>query len=520
MTNARNDSIKVEVLFTTDLNKKLPVNVTVSPKATVSPKSGESVDFSDGFEAYTVTAENGKIRKYNVIVTKAKNTVANITSFKVAGQTKDEEIDPAAGTVKIEVLNSTDLASLAPEITVSDKATLDPVSGTKRSFSTPQTYKVTAEDGTTKDWTVMVTKAAANTKAEIEMFMFDGLVGNNAEITGDTAVAEAKPGTDLKNLIPDIIVSAGATFEPAKEIPQNFSKGPVIYKVTSEDGKISKKWKITVVVAKPSKTIKVSKVIMNDQEAVIDSVAHTIRLQVAADVLLNSIKFGGMYVDCQKMVPNIDEGDTLDFSDGAIKFTLVAQDTTVTEKWTIAVFHPMIEDLTKAVIGKGEGVEHALARQVILSPVFWGYVGSLSDPVALKKWKGVKADQIADSTGYIDRKIGKQIGVKRAGVLYALGKNDDGKITVTEYAEMPKDADAQPTDTKVAGAKFEGADTEHLQGEYEYIFPISTPSTCPPPSPCPSVNAYDAGDQQSGGGEEEINFPTTPVPVWPAEMPI
>jgi hypothetical protein len=47
--------------------------------------------------------------------------------------------------------------ALAPVIEVSEKATVNPASGTARDFTAPATYTVTAEDGSVQDYTVTVT---------------------------------------------------------------------------------------------------------------------------------------------------------------------------------------------------------------------------------------------------------------------------------------------------------------------------------------------------------------------------
>ena len=59
-------------------------------------------------------------------------------------------------TITLQVPFGTDRTNLAPTYTVSPGATGSPPSGTARNFSTPQTYTVTAEDLTTKTYTVTV----------------------------------------------------------------------------------------------------------------------------------------------------------------------------------------------------------------------------------------------------------------------------------------------------------------------------------------------------------------------------
>lgn len=60
--------------------------------------------------------------------------------------------------ISIEVPTGTDLTNLAPTYTVSPGASGSPVSGTPRNFTTPQTYTITAEDLSTREYTVTVTE--------------------------------------------------------------------------------------------------------------------------------------------------------------------------------------------------------------------------------------------------------------------------------------------------------------------------------------------------------------------------
>ncbi len=64
-----------------------------------------------------------------------------------------------ADTVLLDVPVGTDRMALAPTFTLSPGATASPVSGTSRNFTAAQTYTVTAQDGSTKAYTVTVTEA-------------------------------------------------------------------------------------------------------------------------------------------------------------------------------------------------------------------------------------------------------------------------------------------------------------------------------------------------------------------------
>ncbi|GHU16906.1 hypothetical protein FACS1894163_07120 [Spirochaetia bacterium] len=77
-----------------------------------------------------------------------------ITAF-VIGLKQAEINDPV---ITIALPQGTDVTNLAPRITVSEKASVSPASGVARDFSESSViYTVTAEDGTTKDYIVIVT---------------------------------------------------------------------------------------------------------------------------------------------------------------------------------------------------------------------------------------------------------------------------------------------------------------------------------------------------------------------------
>ena len=89
------------------------------------------------------------------------STSKDILTFGANVPGSSAVINTAAGTVEWTVPYSTSLTSLAPAYTVSAMASGVPASGTVRNFSTPQTYTITAQDGSTKVYTV--TAAVDNT---------------------------------------------------------------------------------------------------------------------------------------------------------------------------------------------------------------------------------------------------------------------------------------------------------------------------------------------------------------------
>lgn len=66
------------------------------------------------------------------------------------------EIDESHRTITLNIPDKTITSGLAPVIKVSPSSTVSPVSGASQDFSNPVTYTVTGEDGSTKDYTVVV----------------------------------------------------------------------------------------------------------------------------------------------------------------------------------------------------------------------------------------------------------------------------------------------------------------------------------------------------------------------------
>ena len=147
-------SIRLTVPYATDITALTPV-IKVSADATVAPASGESRDFSTP-QTYTVTARDGVAKRYVVTVKKAGVSEAKeILTFTLPGA---RSIAVAPGRVAVRVPAATDVTALVPVFTLSPFATAVPASGTARDFTRPQSYTVTAQDGSSQTVTVSVVK--------------------------------------------------------------------------------------------------------------------------------------------------------------------------------------------------------------------------------------------------------------------------------------------------------------------------------------------------------------------------
>ncbi|QCK16756.1 DUF5018 domain-containing protein [Mangrovivirga cuniculi] len=87
------------------------------------------------------------------------NDSNDITSFVFNDLSPAVSATISGTTITAEVPYDADITSLTPTIEVSDAASVSPASGTTIDFTNPVTFTVTAEDGTTQDYTATITVA-------------------------------------------------------------------------------------------------------------------------------------------------------------------------------------------------------------------------------------------------------------------------------------------------------------------------------------------------------------------------
>ena len=143
---------------TADITKLIP-SISVSLKAKVLPDSGKVQDFTNEV-TYSVTAEDGTKVDYKVMVSRTKFSGKDITEFSFADFSPAiiAKIDPTTKTITATVPATADLTKLKPTLKLSDRATVNPVSGTVVDFSKAVNFTVTAEDAGTQVYAVTVVK--------------------------------------------------------------------------------------------------------------------------------------------------------------------------------------------------------------------------------------------------------------------------------------------------------------------------------------------------------------------------
>ncbi|MBR5983111.1 MAG: fibronectin type III domain-containing protein, partial [Bacteroidales bacterium] len=193
---------------------------------------------------------NGSVTYMDNLLVREASTAAEITAFSFAEEAEAADIDSEHATVNCLVSYSTEsLNGLIPTIAVSENASISPESRVAQDFSSPVTYTVTAEDGTTtKEWTVNVNKVAtASTAKDILSFTFNNQQGEAViDAENHTVLAYAPWNYDFTtNIAPTITVSPLATIYPVSDSAINFAS-PVTYTVTAED-ESTQDWTVTIV---------------------------------------------------------------------------------------------------------------------------------------------------------------------------------------------------------------------------------------------------------------------------------
>lgn len=161
----------------------------------------------------------------------SENAILEFRVDSVVGQ-----IDETEKMVVLDFPGGTDVTNLVPTISVSPYATIEPASGVARNFSQPVYYTVTAMDGTEAKYCVTARVHDHDNEKSILSFSIaepacDGVIDQ----VSMTVTLSFPGGTDITNLVPNIVISEGAQISPASGVAQDFTN-PVEYTVTAMNG--------------------------------------------------------------------------------------------------------------------------------------------------------------------------------------------------------------------------------------------------------------------------------------------
>lgn len=154
------DTIRISLSQTIASNAFKPT--IVHQGASISPQSSVAQNFYQGLVNYVVTALDGTTKKYVVKTTVLSNSKA-ITLFKIRAADNmgviSSDITAVIRNDSI-IFNAPVLSNLVPYIEYTGK-TVSPASGSSNDFDVDRTYQVSAEDGTSRMYTVVASKNKA-----------------------------------------------------------------------------------------------------------------------------------------------------------------------------------------------------------------------------------------------------------------------------------------------------------------------------------------------------------------------
>jgi len=287
---------------------------------------------------------------------------ANITAFSIIGSntgpSTGTDINTAAQTVAVTVLNGTELSSMVASFTLDNGATAT-VNGipqeseeNENDFTDPVTYHVTGTD-VSKDWTVTVTPAiGGSTAADFTSYSIPNqVIASQIRILDGTVIVTMPFSTDTTNLTATYTTSAGVTSVKVNGVAQtsgttknDFSDYYGLDYVIAAEAGNTKTWNVEVRVRDnyPNFTAFTLPAVPGAGTAVITNTSQTTGTvtitvpygtNVAALVPTFSQTDGTAWIESTQQV----SGSTpVDFTN-PVTYDLVAGDTYTTKVWTVTV---------------------------------------------------------------------------------------------------------------------------------------------------------------------------------------
>ncbi|MCF4113181.1 MULTISPECIES: lectin like domain-containing protein [Dethiosulfovibrio] len=313
-------------------------HIGYSDKATSSP--GQSYVSSDGSAWTDVTTVNSTanvcLKAFGL--NHVARTGKEILGYSIPGQVSSI-VNEDLHTVGVTVPFGTSVTSLVPSFVLSGGASatvggVNQFSGTSSNdFGSPVVYSVTAEDGTTQDWTVTVTVAPApRTGKDILSYTLPNQVGDSFIDKGKyTVSADVKKGTDLTSLVATFDLSGGASaavggVEQVSGITSNDFSSPVNYAVTAEDGS-GRNWTVTVSYYSVNSK-DVEKVVVSDDVVSSDGGASLVKTDDLVDLVNDNTDLIALFKREEvalAMAGSLIPGSELDFSSASGDSTYVSR---------------------------------------------------------------------------------------------------------------------------------------------------------------------------------------------------
>jgi hypothetical protein len=190
------------------------------------------------------TGETGNYRlDISVIRSPILSSAKDITAFTVQGIVGTATINNSNATVNATVTFASNITSLAPIISVSGFASVNPASGVTQNFTNPVTYTVTAQDASTKQWTVTITKQTTginniSSNESIKIYPNPSKDFINIDLSNsDAKVSSMK----ISNVQGQIISEQNVSNQIERISVTNFADGIYILQLNSDKGILTQK---------------------------------------------------------------------------------------------------------------------------------------------------------------------------------------------------------------------------------------------------------------------------------------
>jgi len=239
-SNASTGAINLVLPYGVNRNALVATFTSTGKSIQVAGQTQVSASSANSFEApliYTVIADDGSSKAYTVTITNALNPAKSITAFAVGSTSATVLGDSVSLTLPYGTDRSALVASFTSTGAVVKVGNTVQVSGiTANNFNSPVVYSVTAEDGSTQNFTVSITNALNSSKS-ITDFAFEFAVAN---ISNNDIMLTLPFGVSRTSLIVKFTSTGVSTkvgnVEQVSGISANNFTSPVIYRVTAQDG--------------------------------------------------------------------------------------------------------------------------------------------------------------------------------------------------------------------------------------------------------------------------------------------
>ncbi len=234
-----NDKNVIEYVlpFTYNLTT-IEAEITIPENASINPNPSEINDYTEPV-TYEITAENGESVTYEVILTKEKspeNAIQSLVIKDVEGEDIEAIIEDENNVINYVLPYDYDLTLVNVDINISEKATISPDPKEINDYTQPVTYEITAENGESVTYEVILTKEKSPENYITSFVILNSSLNIEATINEENKTINQKlpEAIDLTNINVEITISDKASISPEPSTITDYSN-PITYTVTSED---------------------------------------------------------------------------------------------------------------------------------------------------------------------------------------------------------------------------------------------------------------------------------------------